>query len=129
MDNGPVFTNDAIVLGLLMSVLALVFVTAQSERPFWKKFYTYVPTLLLCYFLPALLNWPLGLISGEESSLYYVASRYLLPASLILLCLSIDLKGIMNLGPKALIMFFAATAGIILGGPIALLVTVFRALL
>jgi uncharacterized membrane protein len=36
------------------------------------------------------------------------------------LCLSIDLKGIYNLGPKALIMFFAATFGIVIGGPIAL---------
>ena len=119
----PLFTNDAIVLGLLMISLALIFATAASDRPFWKKFYTYVPPLLLCYFVPALLNWPLGLVSGEESNLYFVASRYLLPASLILLCLSIDFKGIINLGPKALIMFFTATAGIILGGPIALLVT------
>ena len=120
---GPLFTNDAIVLGILMIALAAIFATSSSSRPGWKKFYTYVPPLLLCYFVPALLNWPLGLISGEESGLYFIASRYLLPASLILLCLSIDFKGILNLGPKALIMFFTATAGIILGGPIALLVT------
>lgn len=119
----PLFTNDAIVLGLLMIVLAFVFYTASSETPFWKKFYTYVPPILLCYFLPALLAWPLGLISGEESQLYFVASRYLLPASLILLCISIDFKGVLNLGPKALIMFFAATLGIVLGGPVALLIT------
>lgn len=116
----PIFTNDAVVLGLLMVVLGLVFYTSSLETPFWKKFYRFVPSLLLCYFLPALLHWPLGLISGEESSLYFVSSRYLLPASLILLCLSIDFKGIMNLGPKALIMFFTATAGIIIGGPVAL---------
>ena len=120
---GPLFTNDAIVLGILLISLAAIFVTASSDKPFWKKFYTYVPALLLCYFIPALLNWPFGLISGEESNLYFVASRYLLPASLILLCLSIDFKGIRNLGPKALIMFFTATLGIILGGPVALLIT------
>ncbi len=118
----PVFTNDAVVLGLLLIVLALIFVTSGSKAPFWQTFYRYVPPLLLCYFLPALLNWPLGLISGEHSRLYFVASRYLLPASLILLTLSIDFKGILRLGPKALIMFFAATLGIVLGGPIALLV-------
>jgi uncharacterized membrane protein len=117
----PLFTNDAIVLGLLMMVLALVFYTASLKTPFWKKFYRYIPPLLLCYFLPALLHWPLGLISGEGSQLYFVASRYLLPASLILLCISIDLKGVLNLGPKALIMFFSATLGIVLGGPVALL--------
>lgn len=121
----PVFTNDAVVLGILLIVLAAIFVTASSDRPFWQKFYTYVPPLLLCYFVPALLNWPLGLISGDETQLYFVASRYLLPASLILLCLGIDLKGIIRLGPKSLIMFFTATTGIIIGGPIALLVTAY----
>lgn len=116
------FTNDAIVFGLLMVVLALIFYTSHLETPGWQRFYRYVPPLLLCYFVPALLHWPLGLISDQGSSLYFVASRYLLPASLILLCLSIDLKGIINLGPKALIMFFSATLGIIIGGPIALLI-------
>jgi len=117
----PIFTNDAIVLGLLIGALTLVFVTSNSEHPAAKRFYRYVPPLLLCYFIPALMHWPLGLISGAESNLYFVASRYLLPASLILLCVSIDFKGILNLGPKALIMFGAATLGIVLGGPVAVL--------
>lgn len=117
----PLFTNDAVVLGILFLILAFVFHTSHSEKPFWQKFYTYVPSLLLCYFIPSIFN-SLGIISGDESNLYFVASRYLLPASLILLTLSIDLKGIMRLGPKAVIMFFAGTVGIILGGPIAILV-------
>ena len=107
-------TNDAVVLGLLLAVLALVFHTSQLPR--FAKFYKVVPSLLLCYFLPALLN-SAGIIDGESSSLYFVASRYLLPASLVLLCLSIDLKGIWNLGPKALIMFFTATVGISIARP------------
>ena len=111
------FSNDAITLGILASALGLVFYTHSLPR--FKTFYTFVPALLMCYFIPAILN-SLGVVNGEESSLYFVASRYLLPASLILLCLSIDLKGIYNLGPKAIIMFFAATAGIVVGGPLAL---------
>lgn len=161
----PFFTNDAILLGILLAVLAAVFYTSHLDSPRWKKFYSVVPALLLCYFLPALLHWPLGLIAAHwyspdligylaelghtipdgatfseiqqfiqdnnipgtekfegHSKLYFVASRYLLPASLILLCISIDFKGLINLGPKALIMFFAATVGIILGGPIALFI-------
>ena len=110
-------TNDAVVLGLLVSTLALVFYS--STLPQFKRFYTIIPTLLVCYFLPAMYN-SFGLVDGEASNLYFVASRYLLPASLVLLCLSIDLKGIWNLGPKAIIMFFAATIGIIIGGPLAL---------
>ena len=110
-------TNDAIVFGLLAVSLAGIFHAASLPR--FKKFFTFVPSLLLCYFIPAAFN-SLGIVDGETSSLYFVASRYLLPASLVLLCLSIDLKGIYNLGPKALIMFFAATFGIVIGGPIAL---------
>lgn len=118
----PFFTNDAVVLGLLMAVLATIFYLESSGKPFWNKFFLFVPSLLLCYFVPALLKWPLGLIDGEVSNLYFVSSRYLLPAALILLCLGIDFKGILKLGPKAIIMFLAGTLGIIIGGPISLLV-------
>ncbi len=167
----PLITNDAVTFGLLLALLAAIFYTAASESSGWKRFYSVVPTLLLAYFLPALLNWPLGIIAPEwyptqalqnalterginempasglsfsevrtwlsgrgldpdefsgsvkSSRLYFVASRYLLPASLVLLCLSIDFRGIVRLGPKALIMFLTATAGIVIGGPVALLIT------
>lgn len=113
--------NDAILFGILAVILGGIFYTSKLENNFWKSFYKYVPVLLLCYLIPALLNWPLGWVS-EDSNLYFVASRYLLPASLILLCLSIDLKGILNLGWRAIVMFLSATFGIILGGPIALFI-------
>ena len=115
----PVFKNDTIVLGLLLFVLVIIFKT--SEMPIFKKFYGIVPALLLCYFIPAILN-SLNIISSDISNLYFVASRFLLPASIVLLCLSIDVKAIRKLGNKAIIMFFAATIGIIIGGPIALYV-------
>ncbi len=117
----PVFTNDAIVFGILMSILGFVFITSTSKKPLWVKFYKYVPALLLCYFIPSIFN-SLGIISGDRSNLYYVASRYLLPTSLALLTISIDLKEIRKLGSKALILFFTGTLGIIIGGPIAILI-------
>ncbi len=117
----PLVTNDAVVFGILMLILAAIFTTSASKSPFWKKFYTFVPSLLLCYFVPSVLN-SLNIIDGESSSLYFVASRYLLPTSLILLTLSIDLKGIGRLGPKAIIMFLAGTVGIMIGGPLAILI-------
>ena len=118
--SGPLLSNDAVVFGLLMVTLAFVFASSASKHPFWVKFYTYVPTVLLCYFIPAIFN-SIGLISGESSSLYKVASRYLLPASLVLFTISVDLKGILRLGPKALTMFLTGTVGIVLGGPVAML--------
>ena len=119
-ESGPLLSNDAVVFGLLAVTLAFVFATSASKHPFWQKFYRYVPTVLLCYFIPAVFN-SLGIISGESSQLYFVSSRYLLPASLVLFTISIDLKGILKLGPKALTMFLAGSLGIMLGGPLALL--------
>lgn len=113
--------NDAVVLGLLAATLGAIFWTTCSTRPFWQRFYRYVPALVLCYFMPALYN-TFGLIDGEHSDLYFIASRYLLPATLVLLTLAIDLPATLRLGPKALVLFFAATLGVMLGGPVALLI-------
>lgn len=120
MESTPVFTNDAIVLGLLMISLGFVFYTSSQTEGFWQKFYKVVPALLMCYLIPAIFN-SLGIIEDSTSQLYFISSRYLLPASLVLMTLSIDLKAIFNLGPKALIMFFTGTIGIIIGGPLAIL--------
>ena len=116
----PLIKNDAIVFGILMGILSFVFVTSSSNHPNWKKFYKYFPALLLCYFIPSVLN-SLGIISGKDSNLYFVASRYLLPASLVLLTISVDLPAIKRLGSKAVIMFFTGTIGIVLGGPLSIM--------
>ncbi|MDC0591752.1 DUF819 family protein [Balneolaceae bacterium] len=117
----PLITNDAIAFGLLMITLAGIFTTANSSHPFWKKLYTFVPSLLLCYFIPSIYS-TLGWIDPSSSQLYYVASRYLLPASLVLLTLSIDLKAVLGLGWKAIAMFLTGTIGIVIGGPLAMLI-------
>ncbi|PQJ78700.1 DUF819 family protein [Polaribacter porphyrae] len=129
----PIFTNDAIVFGILMISLGFVFYTENIKTGFWAKFYKIVPGLFMAYFIPAIFTtfrviapeWEIENTTGEvvqqKSQLYYVASRFLLPAALVLMTLSIDLKAIFNLGSKALIMFFTGTIGIIIGGPIAIL--------
>lgn len=117
----PLITNDAVVLGILVTILALVFKTSSSNHPFFKKFYGVVPSVLLCYLLPSLLN-SAGIISGEKSGLYFMASRYLLPASLVLFTISLDLKEIWKLRHKAGLMFLTGTIGIMLGGPLAILI-------
>jgi uncharacterized membrane protein len=168
MRSEPLITNDAIVFGILLILLALIFFTSNSKNPSRQKFYKYIPMLLLCYFLPSIFTtlgiiapkwydaqgvidylisqgydlspdakWKeaLAIIKSEdisknalapyyhESKLYFVASRYLLPASLVLLTLSISLREVFRLGPKALIMFFTGTIGIVIGGPLAIMLT------
>lgn len=141
----PLFTDDFIVLGIIMLLLAFIFHTSSLKSPFWTKFYTWLPPLLLCYLLPSLLTsfniispeWHLTDHSGDfvlddhdlpitqKLGLYKVASQVLLPAALILLTISIDLKSLFGLGNKAIIMFLAGTLGVILGGPIAVLIMSF----
>lgn len=142
MRNPPFFTDDTTVFGLLMLLLAFVFYTSSIKEGFWKKFYIIFPSLLMCYLLPSIFSslniispeWlivdengneilnELGKPKTEKSKIYYVASRFLLPAALVLMTLSIDLKAMFKLGPKALIMFFTGTIGVIIGGPIAILI-------
>ena len=120
MEKDVLITDDAVVLGLLVSSLGLIFYTSQLKS--LKTFYKIIPALLLCYLIPSLFSTA-GIISPKVSGLWPVAKNYFLPASLILMTLSTDLKGVIKLGPKALIMFFTATIGIIIGGPIAILIT------
>ena len=138
----PIFTDNFVVFGILMLLLAFVFYTSSIKDGFWKKFYAVFPSLLMCYFLPSVLS-SLNIISPEwnaidetgnfildenmkpttvKLSIYHVASRLLLPAALILLTLSIDMKALFGLGSKSLIMFLTGTLGVIIGGPIAILV-------
>jgi len=133
MDTTPFITQDTIAFGIIMLTIGFVFYTSSSENKSWVKFYKIVPSLLLAYMLPAIFTslgiiapeWEtvneVGTITKHASNLYYVASRFLLPAALILMTLSIDLKAVFNLGPKALIMFLTGTVGIIIGGPIAII--------
>jgi len=117
----PIITNDTVVFGLLTLCLGFIFYTSSLKTGFWSKFYNIVPAVLMCYVLPSILASS-GLVSDEISNLYFMASRYLLPAALILMTLSIDLKAIANLGSKALIMFLTGSVGIIIGGPLAILI-------
>lgn len=134
IDTTPFLTNDTMVFGILMLALGFIFYTESKTFGFWNKFYKIVPGLFMAYMIPALLT-TLGIIAPEwitinktgevtehSSSLYYVSSRFLLPAALVLMTLSIDLKAVFNLGWRALVMFFTGTIGIVIGGPIAIII-------
>ncbi|AWV97508.1 DUF819 family protein [Arcticibacterium luteifluviistationis] len=114
-------TNDAIVLGLLICLLYFVFDRNKNGGKPWQSFFKFFPPILLCYFLPGALN-SLGIISGEESQIYPVVSRYLLPPCLLLFTLSLDIQMLKKLGIKAILVFLAGTVGVVIGGPIAVLI-------
>lgn len=111
----PLIKDDKIVFGILALCLAFIFYTSGLDSKNWKRIYTVIPALFLCYMIPATFT-SLSIIDPDTSNLYYMASRYLLPGSLILLILSVDIKGLFGLGSKSLILFFTGTVGIIIGG-------------
>jgi uncharacterized membrane protein len=104
------------VLVVLLAVLALIFWFGETGPG--KKLFGIVPSLVFCYFLPTTLT-TLGILPSESVTYDWIKA-YLLPTSLMLLILALDLPGIIRLGPKALIMMLAGTAGVVIGAPIAL---------
>lgn len=104
------------VLAVLLGILAGIFWFAGTAAG--RRVFAVVPQLVFCYFLPTSLT-TLGVLPSE-SPLYEWIMAYLLPASLMLLILALDLPALVRLGPKAIIMLLAGTLGVVVGGPIAL---------
>lgn len=114
--DGALVTDPVAVLVVLMAVLALIFCFAETAPG--KRLFGIVPSLVFCYFVPTTLT-TLGVLPAD-SPVYDWIKAYLLPTSLMLLILALDVPGIIRLGPKALIMMLAGTAGVVIGAPIAL---------
>lgn len=106
------------LFAVLLAVLATVFYAQGHPRI--GRVFGVIPALVFCYFLPTALT-ALHVIPAE-AGLYDWVVEYVLPSCLLLLTLSLDVKAILRLGPKAVAMFLVGTAGVVLGGPIALLI-------
>lgn len=116
-------SNYAVVLGILCAVLGTVFYV--SSFPSLKKFFNLIPPVLLCYFIPGLMTTA-GLfaddVTGDNSAIYKVVSQYLLPATLVLFTLSMDIKTLRKLGVRTVLIFLAGITGVVVGGPIAVFI-------
>lgn len=113
----PVIEQPIAIISTLLATLAGLF--AFARHPLGKRLFAVVPLLLFAYFVPTV--WSnVGLIPLESPAYGWIV-RWLLPASLILLTLSVDLPGIVGLGRPAVILFLTATVGIVIGGPLAYL--------
>ena len=99
----------------LAAILGFVFWLSTFDQlgPFFK----YLPPVIWAYFLPMFCT-TLG-ITPAESPVYDWMSTYLLPFSLFLLMITVNLRAILQLGPMALLMMFVGTLGIVIGGPVA----------
>jgi uncharacterized membrane protein len=111
----PLVQEPVAVLAVLLAVLAGLFGAAGTERG--RSFFNIVPLLVFAYFVPTALS-NTGVIP-LQSDLYDFVKHWLLPASLILFTMSVDIPAVLRLGPKQLTLFLAATATIVIGGPVA----------
>ncbi len=108
-------THPLLIILVLVAIEALVLWLSRHERT--RRYFDFLPAVFWIYFLP-MLAATFGLISAK-SPVYGLITTYLLPASLVLLLLPVDIKAILRLGPKALAMFFIGAAGIMAGTVIA----------
>ncbi|MDE2783609.1 MAG: DUF819 family protein [Gemmatimonadota bacterium] len=110
--------NDPMgVFAFLAGLVALIFWV--SELPRCKKLFEVVPPVIYVYFLPMLATT--AGITPAASPLYDWTVPYLLLFALLMLMVSVDLGSVARLGPVALFMVAAGTIGIVIGGPISLM--------
>jgi len=102
-----------LTLALLCIESAVIYI---SGRPRLKKYFAFIPPVFWIYLLP-MLAANAGIIPARHQ-LYFFISANLLPASLILLLLSCDIKNILRLGKPALIMMLSGSLGIMIGMPL-----------
>jgi uncharacterized membrane protein len=106
-----VITNPILIIVVLISIEAIVLTLSRHQRT--RRYFDLLPAVFWIYFLP-MLAATFGLITAK-SPVYGLITAWLLPASLVLLLLPVDMKAILRLGPTALAMFFIGAAGIIAG--------------
>jgi uncharacterized membrane protein len=104
------------ILSVFFTMLVVVFFLA--DKPGFKRVFRFVPPIVFAYFLPALLT-TFGILPSD-SSLYSWIKTFLLPVSLFLFTMSLDLPTIMRLGWRVIVVMLAGTVGVVVGGPIVL---------
>ena len=109
--------NSFGILCVLVLIEALVLFF--SENPRTKKFFHFPPPLFWIYFLPMIVSG-LGILP-QQHAIYPKITDTVLPAGLILLLISTDMKAILKLGRPALLIMAAGTVGVMTGAPLVVL--------
>lgn len=114
---GSVFADPLGTLTALLLIEGGVLLLSEW-RPL-RRVFDIAPSMFWIYFLPIVAS-NLKLIPNQ-SGVYDSIQSYVLPACLILLLLSVDMRAIWRLGGTALAVMLAGSLGILVGGPIVLL--------
>ena len=119
--------NDPLgIIAVLLVIEGLALYAAAMPRLGWL--FKYVPFMFWVYFLPMLANTA-GLFEMRHNSVGEVITpvqnaivTYCLPACLVLLLLNVDMRAILRLGGVAPAVMAAGALGVIVGGPVVLLI-------
>ncbi|MGH9339433.1 MAG: DUF819 domain-containing protein [Acidobacteriota bacterium] len=114
----PLIEDPMAVFAFSAATCAVVF--WSSSRSWARPFYKIIPSIILIYYLPTLAS-TFGLIPAASPTYEWMAN-YLLPFSLFILMITIDIPTILKIGPKAIIMMLAGTLGVVIGAPITFLI-------
>ncbi len=108
-------SDSSAIFAFLVGTLAFLFWISRFEalRPIFRV----LPPVIWAYFLPMIAT-TVGLLPSADP-VYSWISRWMLPVSLFLLMVTIDVRAIMRLGRLAIIMMLAGTVGIIVGASVS----------
>lgn len=102
-------------LSILFLALVEFLVLYISSRERFKKYFNFIPPVFWIYAIPMICS-SLGLIDSQNR-FYKTISENVLPASLVLLLISTDLRAISKLGKKALMIMFIGSVSIMAAIP------------
>jgi len=100
------------VFTLLCAIIGIIYLARENRR--LRVIFKILPTVFWIYFIPMVLS-TIG-IFPNKSATYNLLKDFALPASLILLFLSVSIPDIIKLGPRALGMMVFGSVGIVVGG-------------
>ena len=112
------FSHPIYILAILIFIEGCILYFSTHRAT--EKFFKYLPSMFWIYFLPMLAG-TFGIIPNA-SPVYGAITKWCLPASLVLLLLSVDIKAILHLGKTALAMMAVGAVGIMVGAPIVVLI-------
>ncbi|HYG52259.1 MAG TPA: DUF819 family protein, partial [Flavobacteriales bacterium] len=99
-----------IIIGVLLAIVSAIL--WLSSHPRFKRWFNFIPSVFWIYFLPMMASTA-GFI--DPRSPVYSQISQLLPMSLFLLLLTVDIKAILRLGTPALLMFLSGGLGVGIG--------------
>jgi len=112
--DAALITDPLAIFGYLAGLMAFLF-WLSGLKPL-QRIFDITPPILYAYFLPTV-STALRIIP-PASPAYVFMSRLLLPLSLFLLMVTVDLRAIMRLGRTALIMMLGGSLSVAIGAPI-----------